>query len=62
MQAGMSHGCVIGCDNIIHPGWDRSKEIADHESLTVATNVQVYFSDPRRPRAKQRPPSKYISL
>ena len=36
----MSHGCVIGCDNIIHPGWDRSKEIADHKSLTVATNVR----------------------
>ena len=27
--------------------WDRGKEMADHKSFTVATNVQVYFCDPR---------------
>jgi IS30 family transposase len=29
--------------------WDRSKEKADHKSFTIATNVQVYFCDPRSP-------------
>ena len=27
--------------------WDRGKEMADHKSFTIATNVQVYFCDPR---------------
>jgi len=29
--------------------WDRGKEMADHKGFTVATNVQVYFCDPRSP-------------
>src|SRR5262249_4557188 len=29
--------------------WDRGKEMADHKNSTVATNVQVYFCDPRSP-------------
>jgi transposase, IS30 family len=29
--------------------WDRGKEMADHKSFTVATNVQVYFCDPYSP-------------
>jgi IS30 family transposase len=29
--------------------WDRGKEKADHKSFTIATNVQVYFCDPRSP-------------
>lgn len=29
--------------------WDRGKEMADHNAFTVATNVQVYFCDPRSP-------------
>ena len=29
--------------------WDRGKEMADHKSFTVATNVQVYFCDPHSP-------------
>ena len=29
--------------------WDRGKEMADHKSFTVTTNVQVYFCDPRSP-------------
>jgi transposase, IS30 family len=29
--------------------WDRGKEMADHRSFTIATNVQVYFCDPRSP-------------
>ena len=29
--------------------WDRRKEMADHKNFTVATNVQVYFCDPRSP-------------
>ena len=29
--------------------WDRGKEMADHKSFTMATNVQVYFCDPRSP-------------
>jgi len=28
---------------------DRGKEMADHKNFTVATNVQVYFCDPRSP-------------
>ena len=29
--------------------WDRGKEMAAHKSFTVATNVRVYFCDPRSP-------------
>lgn len=29
--------------------WDRGKEMARHRSFTVATDVQVYFCDPRSP-------------
>jgi IS30 family transposase len=29
--------------------WDRGKEMADHKGFTVASNVQVYFCDPRSP-------------
>ena len=29
--------------------WDRGKEMADHRSFTIATDVQVYFCDPRSP-------------
>ena len=29
--------------------WDRGKEMTDHKSFTVATDVQVYFCDPRSP-------------
>ena len=29
--------------------WDRGKEMADHERFTLATDVQVYFCDPRSP-------------
>ncbi|NIJ20230.1 IS30 family transposase [Sphingomonas naasensis] len=29
--------------------WDQGKEMARHRSFTVATNVQVYFCDPRSP-------------
>jgi IS30 family transposase len=29
--------------------WDRGKEMAHHKTFTVATDVQVYFCDPRSP-------------
>ena len=29
--------------------WDRGLEMADHASFTVATDVKVYFCDPRSP-------------
>jgi IS30 family transposase len=29
--------------------WDRGKEMSAHKSFTVATDVQVYFCDPRSP-------------
>ena len=29
--------------------WDRGKEMAAHKTLTIATNLQVYFCDPRSP-------------
>jgi len=29
--------------------WDRGKEMADRKNFTIATNVQVYFCDPRSP-------------
>ncbi|QDM22691.1 IS30 family transposase [Tardiphaga sp. vice154] len=29
--------------------WDRGKELADHQRLTLATEVGVYFCDPRSP-------------
>jgi hypothetical protein len=29
--------------------WDRGKELADHQRLTLATEVEVYFCDSRSP-------------
>ena len=29
--------------------WDRGKEMADHKRFTLATDVKVYFCDPRSP-------------
>ena len=29
--------------------WDRGKELADHQRLTLAINVEVYFCDPKSP-------------
>ena len=29
--------------------WDRGKELADHKRFTMATDVDVYFCDPRSP-------------
>jgi IS30 family transposase len=29
--------------------WDRGHEMAQHKAFTIATNVQVYFCDPRSP-------------
>ena len=29
--------------------WDRGTEMADHQSFTLATNIDVYFCDPRSP-------------
>jgi IS30 family transposase len=29
--------------------WDRGAELAQHRRFTVATDVQVYFCDPRSP-------------
>ena len=29
--------------------WDRGKDLADHQRLTLATEVEVYFCDPRSP-------------
>ena len=29
--------------------WDRGKELANHQRLTLATEVEVYFCDPRSP-------------
>jgi IS30 family transposase len=29
--------------------WDRGLEVAKHKSFTVATNVKVYFCDPKSP-------------
>jgi len=29
--------------------WDRGSEMASHRNFTIATDVQVYFCDPRSP-------------
>jgi IS30 family transposase len=29
--------------------WDRGKELSDHERFKVATNIDVYFCDPKSP-------------
>ena len=38
--------------------WDRGKELADHKSLTLATDLDIYFCDLHSPshRCKQRLP------
>ncbi len=33
--------------------WDQGKEMHAHKRFTVATNVQVYFCDPRSPRQRR---------
>ncbi len=35
--------------DLIGGSWDRGKELADHQRLTLATEVEVYFCDPRSP-------------
>ena len=32
--------------------WDRGLEMAHHKDLAIATNVDVYFCDPRSPRQR----------
>ena len=34
---------------MIAAAWDRGKELADHQRLMLATEVEVYFCDPRSP-------------
>ena len=29
--------------------WDRGQELADHQRFSLATNIEVYFCDPRSP-------------
>ena len=29
--------------------WDRGSELSDHKKFTLATDIQVYFCDPRSP-------------
>ncbi len=29
--------------------WDRGKELTDHRKFSLATNIDVYFCDPRSP-------------
>ncbi len=29
--------------------WDRGKELADHKKFSLATNIKVYFCDPKSP-------------
>jgi len=29
--------------------WDRGKEMADHKRFTLATDIDVYFCDPKSP-------------
>ena len=29
--------------------WDRGKELTDHKRFTLATDIQVYFCDPKSP-------------
>ena len=33
--------------------WDRGKELADHQRLAIAADVEIYFCDPRSPSAVQ---------
>ena len=32
--------------------WDRGKELADHKEFSLATDIKVYFCDPRSPRQR----------
>jgi IS30 family transposase len=29
--------------------WDRGKELSDHKRFTLATDIDVYFCDPKSP-------------
>lgn len=39
----------LPCDLYQSLTWDRGKELADHQRFTLATDVDVYFCDPRSP-------------
>src|SRR5260370_38355529 len=51
-NAGKPRRLIASSPKIPHSSsltWDRGKELADHQRLTLATEVDVYFCDPRCP-------------
>jgi len=42
--------------------WDRGKEMAEHRRFTLATDIKVYFCDPRSRRRKRSIPNSIARL
>ena len=49
--SGAARGVFLGRETELYKSltWDRGTEMADHKRFTLATDIKVYFCDPRNP-------------